>query len=116
MKNHIRTIDEFKAYATSVWVPDYFKVYVESLDEEKLEWFYNQVKDTLDVLACEEYLLYKFKWILNRPFTDLTKEIYVEYLYNPEMFKFDIIKPEYGRLLDKKYENDFDVKNYYRWF
>ena len=36
---------------------------------------------------------YKFQWIRVREFRDLTKEIYIEYLYNPEGVKFNIFKP-----------------------
>lgn len=110
------TIEEFKSYATSYRVPDYFKDYVERLDIEKLEWFYNQVKDAVEVLRIEEYLIYKFQWISKRPFTDLTKEIYLEYLYNPEMFCFEIVKPEWEKILNKRYESDSDVKHYYIYF
>lgn len=106
-------VNEFKNFATSIWVPDYFREYVQSLDDEKLEWFYNQVKEVLKILISPAYLTYKFKWICKREFTDLSKEIYVEYLYNPECFDFDIIKPEWEDILADRYRDDKDVRRYY---
>lgn len=106
-------VDTFKNYATSVWVPGYFSEYVSELDDIHLNWFYYQVKNALEFLTTEAYLIYKFKWIKDKPFTDLSKEIYLQYLYNSESFTFDIIKTEWEKVLEEKYKDDEDVRRYY---
>lgn len=116
MNRYMNSINEFKNYATSIWMPDYFREYVNELDEEKLDWFYHQVKDALEFLTSADYLIYKFNWIKEYPFTDLSKEIYLHTLYNPEFFTFDLIKPECEKVLEDKYKDDEDVKRYFRQF
>ncbi len=114
MKEHINNIEEFKKYATSSFVPNYFKNYVNALELGELKWFYEQVKNVLAILTDEGYLIYKFQWIRVREFRDLTKEIYIEYLYNPEGVKFNIFKPGWEEKLDDKYQYDKDVLRFYR--
>lgn len=113
MKESLKTIESFRKYCNTYWLPEYLRDYVKLLNQEELVWFYNQVKEALSYLTTEAYLIYKFKWIVQRTFTDLTKEIYLESLYNPEIFYFDIIKPKSEKELEKKYENDNDVRRFY---
>lgn len=115
MKEYMNDINTFKDYATSIWVPDYFSEYVNSLNYEELELFYNQVKETLVFLRTGAYLIYKFKWIKDRNFTDLSKEIYLECLYNSEGFGYDIIKPEWENILYERYKDDEDVRNFFNY-
>lgn len=110
----MKSIEKFKRYATSCFLPEYFRQYVNALSSTDLEWFYNQVKNVLDILNDEGYLIYKFKWIRVREFRDLTKEIYIESLYNPEGIKFDIFKPGCEEKLADKYQYDKDVLRFYR--
>lgn len=110
----MNNINTFKNYATSGLVPSYFREYVEGLDDNQLNWFYHQVKDALEFLTTEAYLIYKFKWIKDNSFNDLSKEIYLHSLYNPELFTFDIIKLEWEQILDEKYKDDEDVRRYYK--
>lgn len=113
MKKHMNTIEEFKRYATSNLVPEYFRNYVNDLDKDELKWFYREVKETLDIMKDEAYLIYKFQWISTREFRDLTKEIYIEYLYNPEGIKYNIFKPGWEEKLADRYQYDKDILSYY---
>ena len=106
LKEHMKNIKEFKESATSVWIPGYFREYVEELTEKELEDFYRQVKETLEVIEDEGYLIYKFRWIMKRDFTDLRKEIYIESLCNAEGLTRDIIKPKWREVLYEKYKED----------
>lgn len=114
MKEHMNTIEEFKKYATCELLPNYFRNYITALSEEELSWFYNQVKEVLNILNDEGYLIYKFKWIRIREFRNLTKEIYIESLYNPEGFQFSIFKPGWEEKLAERFQYDQDVLRYYR--
>ena len=51
MKEHINNIEEFKKYATSSFVPNYFKNYVNALELGELKWFYEQVKNVLAIIV-----------------------------------------------------------------
>ena len=102
----MRNIKEFKEISTSIWMPRYFRDYVEGLTEEELKKFYRQVKETLKVIEDEDYLIYKFQWIMKRGFTDLRKEIYIESICNAEGMTKDIIKPKSRKILYKKYKED----------
>lgn len=101
----MKDIKSFKDYMTDGYKPDYFSEYVNNLNPDKLEWFYNQVKEPLEFLVTEAYLYYKFKWIKKRNFDDLSYEIYLESLYNPEGFNFDIIKSNWEDILWNRYKN-----------
>ena len=106
LKEHMKNIKEFKESATSVWIPGYFREYVEELTEKELEDFYRQVKETLEVIEDEGYLIYKFRWIMKRDFTDLRKEIYIESICNAEGLERDIIKPKWREVLYEEYKED----------
>ena len=105
MKEYMKSIDSFKDYLTSVFRPHYLREYVSNLDDDGLLWLYNQMKEPLEFLFDESYLYYKFKWIKDRDFDDLSYEIYVEYLCNPEFFNFTIIKPEWENILYERYKD-----------
>ncbi len=107
MDDYMKDVSTFKSYMTNGFKPRYLVNYVNSLNEEELNWFYEQMKEPLEFLTTESYLFYKLKWILKNKFTDLSKEIYAEYLCNPEGFTFTIIKPEWEPILEKRYYQDF---------
>ena len=102
----MKNIKKFKESATSVWMPGYFREYVEELTEKELEEFYRQVKKALEVIDDEGYLIYKFQWIMKRNFTDLRKEIYLESIFNAEGITRNIIKPKWRKILYEKYKED----------
>ena len=103
MRKFMKDIDSFKNYMNGIFSPKYLKEYINSLDELQLEWFYNQMKEPMEFLVDEKYLFYKFKWIKDRDFTDLSKEIFIEYLCNPEGYTFPIIKEEWEDILYERY-------------
>ena len=106
MKRYMENINTFKNYLTRTNMSHDIKDYVKNLDEEKLAWFYNQVKEPLEFLTDEEYLFYKFRWIKNRDFKDLSKEIFIESLCNPECIKEPIIKADWDDILHQRYAKD----------
>ena len=106
MKNYMKNINTFKSYLTASNMPHDIKEYVKELDDEKLQWFYNQAKEPLEFLTNEEYLFYKFRWIKKHDFDDLSKEIFIESLCNPECIKEPIIKAEWGDVLHQRYAKD----------
>lgn len=114
LKDHMNNIEEFKQYSNSVFLPEYYRNYVNNLDEEELRTFYCQVSELLEIIIDENYFLYKFRWIKMKEFRDLTKEIYLQYLYNSEGIKFNIFKPGWEEKLEVKYQYDKDVLRYYR--
>ena len=64
------------------------------------------VKEQLTYQEHEGYLIYKFRWIMKRDFTDLRKEIYIESICNAEGLERDIIKPKWREVLYEKYKED----------
>ena len=108
------TIEEFKRYSTSSFLPSYFRNYVNALDNEELMSFYHQVSNLLEIIKDENYFIYKFQWIRMKEIRDLTKEVYLHYLYNAEGIEFDIFKPGWEEKLDDRYQYDVDVLRFYR--
>lgn len=114
MKEHMNSVEEFKRYSNSVFLPEYFRNYVNKLEPEELNSFYHQVCDLLEIIIDENYFLYKFRWIRMKEIKDLTKEVYLQYLYNAEGITFDVFKPGWEEKLDEKYQYDMDVLRFYR--
>jgi len=106
MKKYMENVNTFKSYLTRSNMLSDIREYVKDLDNEKLNWFYNQCQEPLKFLTDEGYLFYKFRWIRNHNFNDLSKEIFIESLCNPEGIKEPIVKEEWNNLLYKRYEKD----------
>ncbi len=105
MRSFMKDINTFKMYMTDCFRPQYLIDYVNELDDKKLEWFYNQVREPMEFLVDESYFYYKFNWIRKREFKDLSLEIYIEYLCNSELFTFPIIKKEWEDILYERYKD-----------
>ncbi len=62
------------------------------------------MKEPLQFILCEEYLFYILKWILKEPFEDLSYEVYLHVMMDPEKTSKSLIKAEWKIILDKRYE------------
>ena len=108
MKWYMKSIITFKNYLTQSNIPSDIREYVKDLNEEKLNWFFNQMKEPLEFLADEGYLLYKFRWISKYDFEDLSKEIFLQSIFNAEGIQLDIIKSGWISILYERYEKDIN--------
>ena len=106
MKWYMKSIITFKNYLTQSNIPSDIREYVKELDEQKLNWFYNQMKEPMEFLTDEGYLFYKFRWISKCKFDDLGKEIFLQSIFNAEGIELDIIKPGWLNILYGRYEKD----------
>lgn len=106
MKWYMKNINTFENYLTQSNIPYDMKEYVENLDDEKLNWFYNQMKEPLEFIKDENYLFYKFRWIRKYEFKDLSKEIFLQSIFNSEGIQLDIIKDSWLSILYERYEKD----------
>ncbi|MCL2773386.1 MAG: hypothetical protein FWD71_08545 [Oscillospiraceae bacterium] len=107
MKWYMKSIITFKNYLTQSNIPSDIREYVKELDEEKLNWFYNQMKEPMEFLTDVDYLFYKFRWISICEFDDLSKEIFLQSIFNnAEGIMTDIIKSGWFRILYDRYEKD----------
>jgi len=106
MKWYMKSIITFKNYLTQSNIPSDIREYVKELAEEKLNWFYNQMKEPIEFLTDDGYLFYKFKWINKYEWDDLSKEIFLQSIFNAEGIELDIIKSGWLNVLYKKYEKD----------
>ena len=93
----------FKNYMTGSDVPNYVIRYCEGLNEQKWGWFYDQMKDAIEVVSDTDYMFYVLKWILKYEFDDLVYEIYFQDYMDPEMRPDSLIKDEWAETLHKKY-------------
>ena len=106
MKRYMKDVHSFRSYFTQSNQPHYFRGYVEGLGDNKLNWLYNQMKEPLEFLKEESYLLHKFKWINEYEFDDLSKEIFLQSIFNVEGNEEDYIKDKWYNILWERYEKD----------
>lgn len=64
------------------------------------------MKEPIEFLTDEGYLFYKFRWISKYEFDDLSKEIFLQSVFNTEGIITDIIKPGWFSILYNRYEKD----------
>ena len=96
---------EFKAYMTSMNVPNYVIRYCEDLNEQKWKWFYGQMENALEKTNDVECLFYSLKWILKHDFDDLTYAIFLQDYMDPEMRPESLIKDEWHGALYERYKD-----------
>jgi len=108
MKWYMKNVITFKNYLTQSNIPSDIKEYVKELEGEKLNWFYNQMKEPIEFLTDDGYLFYKFRWISKYDFDDLSKEIFLQAVFNAEGIEIDIIKPGWISILYDRYEKDIN--------
>jgi hypothetical protein len=90
---------------TSIEVADYVKRYCSCLDRQKWQWFYEQMRETVECIGDMERFFYVLKWILKYDFDDLTYEVYFQDYMDPEMCCNTLIKEEWREYLNEKYDN-----------
>ena len=106
MKRYMKNVDMFKLYLTQLNKPHYIREYVNSLNESELNWFYNQMREPLEFLKEESYLFYKLQWINKYEFDDLSKEIFLQSIFNAEGNENSVIKESWLDILYERYEKD----------
>ena len=97
----MKNVSTFKNYFTQSNQPHDFRDYVKSLDDDKLNWFYNQMKEPVEFIEDLSYLQYKFQWIKNSD--DLSKELFLQAVFSCEGH---LIKNKWFSILHKRYEKD----------
>ena len=101
MKWYMKNVHTFKNYFTQSNQPHSFREYVQSLDEYKLNQFYNQMKEPVEFITDESYLLYKFQWLEDSE--DLSKEFFLQAVMSCEDH---LIKDKWFSILHQRYEKD----------
>jgi hypothetical protein len=99
----------FKAYMSSEKAPSYVRRYCECLDDGEWKRFFCQCKEPLEFVADTKFFFYILKWILKTDFDDLSFEVYVQYVMDPEGRYDGTIKPEWIPRLEKRYGSMLDM-------
>ena len=102
----MKSLSDFKTYMTGCNVPNYVLRYCDLLDEQGWQWFYGQVGDALNFVGDIERFFYILKWILKYDFIDLTYEIFVHDIMDPESCSESLIKDECREFLEDKYNDE----------
>lgn len=63
--------------------------YCLGLDDEKWAWFHSQVIQTSLYISNKDFIFYAFKWIVDKPFSDLRYEVYCCHFNVDVEFNFD---------------------------
>lgn len=83
---------------------NYINRYCNQLTSMEWKLFYSQMKEPLEFIVDEKYLFYMLKWILKEPYTDLSFEVYLQVIQNPEQISEPLIKDEWMIILNTRYE------------
>lgn len=104
----MESIKSFKGYMLHKTNENYIIRYCNSLDE--LDWnnFYNQMKEPLEFIIDESYLFYILKWILKFPYEDLSYDVYLEVIMNPEQIVKPLITKQWHSILEQRYGKKID--------
>ena len=97
----MKSIHTFKNYFTQTNQPHDFRNYVKSLDDDKLNWFYNQMKEPVEFIKDLSYLQYKFQWIKDGD--DLSKDLFIQAVMSCEGH---LVKDKWFNILYDRYEKD----------
>ena len=97
----MKNIHTFRNYFTQSNQPHDFRDYIKSLDENKLNRFYNQMKEPVEFIKDLSYLQYKFQWI--KETEDLSKELFLQAVFSCEG---QYIKDKWFNVLYERYEKD----------
>ena len=101
MKWYMKNIYSFKNYFTQSNQPHDFREYVKSLDDNKLNWFYNQMKEPVEFIKDLSYLQYKFQWVKDSD--DLSRELFTQAVMSCEGH---LVKDKWFSILYERYEKD----------
>ena len=101
MKWYMKNIYTFKNYFTQSNQPHDFRRYIKSLDDNKLNYFYNQMKEPVEFIKDINYLMYKFQWIGETE--DLSRDLFIQAIMSCETH---LIKDKWFNILHNRYEQD----------
>lgn len=103
MKWYMKNIHVFKNYFTQSNKPHTFRDYINSLSDEKLIQFYNQMKEPVSFVKDLDYLLYKLRWIIDSDSDDLSRDLFIQSVMSCEEH---LIEDKWVSILYKRYEKD----------
>ena len=106
-KRFIENLDSFKDFILSNDIPNYVVRYCEQLNEVKWIWFYVQMMEAVMKTDELDYLFYVLKWILKTDFPDITYEMYLFDMTDPECRNESLIKENYWPMYSEQYHNRF---------
>lgn len=104
MKEYMKSIASFQNYMLHHETANYIRRYCRQLESLGWKRFYFQMKEPLDFITDEKYLFYILKWILKEPFEDLSYEVYLQVVQNPEQISEPLIKDEWWIILNQRCE------------
>jgi hypothetical protein len=100
----MKSLDSFKNFMSGNDVPNYVKRYCGGLDEFKWQWFYFEMKETIEFVTDIDCLFYILKWILKHDFDDLAYEVFFQEIMDPECRPKSLIKDEWWDILQARYK------------
>lgn len=104
----MESIQVFKSYMSDEARPNHIKRFCRDLKHEQWSWFYGQMQEPASFVTDFDRLLYILKWILKYDFNDLSYEILLQEVMNPEGNLTPLIKDEWWPILCERYQSQLD--------
>ena len=106
-RKFMKSLQAFKSFMLGPDAPNWVARYCGCLDKYEWMWFYEQMKEPTE-FANVEWLFYVLKWILKHDFDDLSREVFFQYVLDPEMCYGVTIKDEWLDCLKVRYGKELE--------